>query len=162
MGAETVEPAPLYSLYQRDVYEVSGSIWYGGDGNHIYFKTSANSRGPHVNKTKTSISHITSGTIFTVHTGDEVELIVKNIEYAIGSENTRMNIYFKKNDSSGTTIFSLGDKNFTKNTSGTHPGYTVTTTVTQDAAITDVFFGLYRAATFELDLEVWVNGVRYL
>lgn len=162
MVAEEGEPAPLSSLYQCDVYAVSSSIWYGGDGNHFYFKTTANSRGPHVNKTKAQASHITSGTVVTVHSGDEVELIVKNIVYAIGSADTTMNVAFKKNDSAGTTIFALGDKNYSKNTSGTHPGYTATTTVSQDAAITDVYFYLYRAATFEFDLELYVNGVRYL
>lgn len=155
--------SPLYQMYEAEDRAVSGYITYSCSGNHFRFKTTANSRGPHVTTDAVNISHSTeASTVFSLRTGDQVRIILKNIEYAVGSSNTRLNVILKENDSAGTTQFQLTEQSFPANTSGTTAELSNTATITADCDINDIFLYLYRAAEFEFDLELYVNGTRYL
>ena len=154
---------PLYQMYEAEDLVVSGYITYSCSGNHFRFKTTANSRGPHVTTDAVNISHSAgASTAFSLRTGDQVQIILRNIEYTVGSSNTRLNVILKENDAAGTTRFQLTEQSFPANTSGTVAELSNTDTITADCDINDVYMYVYRTAEFEFDLELYVNGTRYL
>ena len=103
--------SPLYQLYEAEDRAVSGYITYSCSGNHFRFKATANSRGPHVTTDAVNISHSAeASTAFSFQTGDQVRIILKNIEYSVGSSNTRLNVIMKENDAAGTTRFQLTEQ----------------------------------------------------
>lgn len=155
--------SPLYQLFQQVYEAISGYVSYGASGNRVHIKTISNSRGPHVNADSVGTSHDTEkSTFFSLRTGDQAQIVLKDINYTVGTATTRLNVTFKENTSAGATIISTGDQRFSANTSGDVAEMSFTATVTADADINDVYFYLYRAAEFEFDLELYVNGTRYL
>lgn len=158
MRAIASASGPLYPMEDRTA-TVSSSISITTSGNHVEWKTTSNSRGPYIGKSASlnSTSIEASWPIwFPLVAGDVVDLWAKNISYPTTSNTPRSAISLK--DTSGTTIVGIPD--FHKEANGTD--LHMQKMIESAADIHAILFWNYRPITASADIEIYVNGVRYV
>lgn len=102
-----------------------------------------------------------TATWFTLHSGDVVTLKWKNISYTnyytSGSSSTAFGI----RNTSGTSIIAISIS-LTRNTTGTFADQETTVTLASDENVAAVTFYMQRKSDVTSDIEMWVNGIRYI
>lgn len=157
----TVTQAPVLPLYQlcQGTKTTSGNS-VTISGNHITFNIVDNSRTFWVDDTE-FYNALPSSTFFNLSQGDSYEFRLKNIAF---TSNTSTGNYFAVagKNSSNDSVITTGNQYYTSTAAGTLPDATITGTVESDSAITSLLLFCYRGAVFEFDLELYVNGTRYI
>lgn len=158
---------PLYPLPNAS-YSSAGNIIAITDGNHVVFTSTTNSKTLYVfsDATVSTIKNANKATMFTLHEGDEYEWTLKNITFENNAQGTAANNYFGAGLRTGddTVAVNSGQVNFAPNkeTSGTIEDVTVTGTIESDLAVNAFRTLQYRSVTLSYDVELRVNGVRYI
>lgn len=153
-------PAPLYTLYQGSGTASAGNTMTISNGNHIAIDVVDHSRIFYVNESYIR-GNITSGTIFSLAQGDEVIYKLKNITFTSNTD-TGNHFDVSTRNSSNTYISWTGDIYYTSLDAGTLEDITVNRTIATSGDIATIAFYIYREAIFEFDLEIYVNGTRYI
>jgi hypothetical protein len=163
-----VTESALYPL--DDVAEVrAGSdVWVAiSNGNHIYGRTASNSRGPYIFKDgHVSINATTAfGVMFAVPAGATFTLNVKNFRYTGNTDTSNLITINCRNEiGTGTTSIVGGECRYDLTTTGdgTKNDFTGTFTVESAQNVYGILAWVYRAVEFEFDIELYVNGQRYV
>ena len=166
----TVTETALYPI--RDISEmaVSSDIKLSvSNGNHIVLKTTANSRTCYIfsSYVKTNYNPVfIANELFSLPAGATYEIKVKNISYTGNTvaSNNFVGLNAKASDSSGTTVATSGSITIANAGDGTLSDVTNTATLETDSVtnIGSIAFFAYRPVTLEFDIELRVNGVRYI
>ena len=166
----TVTETALYPI--RDISEmaVSSDIKLSvSNGNHIVLKTTSNSRTCYIfsSYVKTNYSPaFIANELFSLPAGATYEIKVKNISYTGNTvaSNNFVGLNAKASDSSGTTVATSGSITIANAGDGTLSDVTNTATLETDSVtnIGSIAFFVYRPVTLEFDIELRVNGVRYI
>ncbi len=163
-----VTESALYPL--ADVAEVrAGSdVWVAvSDGNHIYGRTAANSRGPVILKDgHVAINPTTTyGAMFAVPAGATFTLNVKNFRYTGNTSTSNfITINFRNEIGTGSSSIVGGEcrHELTATGDGTKNDFTATFTVESAQNAYSIYAFVYRAVEFEFDIELYVNGQRFV
>ena len=163
---------PLYAFENVDSYEIKDRYNSNGteiyvtitNGNHVKIFGEKGSSNWYLNKNFSSLS--TNGadatalteTWFTIPANAEVEMKLANINCEATTTNLA-NALFYFADVNGTKIISANLKDL-----GGSTERTVTATVTADTAIKCMIANFMKNANeyFEFDVELWVNGERWI
>ena len=154
--------APLYQFKQGTSSDTGRSIVIS-DNHIIHNRTATNnaSRGLYVGETASGSAVLTAAW-FSVNPGDVVRVKIKNIEYANHNTAYECNYYVQFKNASGTTVFSSATATYPRGGTGTLADIEETTTIENAADITCALFWSTRNALSEYDLELYVNGIRYI
>lgn len=167
MMAAAVEPGPLYQLRQGTSSLGSGAtgrnvVVTGAHIKHSNTGGGTSARNIYLNGTSSSGSAITS-TWFSLHSGDVLVFKRKNGRGKT-SYGTSDSCYISLQDTSGTSIVNAGSTIRLNKNNGEVSIADSQSTVTLEADVNvgSVYFYAQRQSWVELDLELWVNDVRYL
>lgn len=165
-----VTETALYPI--RDISEmaVSSDIKLSvSNGNHIVLKTTANSRTCYIYSSYVKPSYnkgFIENELFSLPAGATYEIKVKNISYTGNTvaSNNFVGLSAKASDSSGTEVATSGSITIANAGDGTLSDVTNTATLETDSVtnIGSIAFFTYRPVTLEFDIELRVNGVRYI
>lgn len=166
----TVTETVLYPIREITDAKPESSITLSvSNGNHVEMTTDANSRICFIYAERVGSNYyntsIATGDIFTIPAGASYEIKVKNISYS-GNTNVENKFTFavKQRDNSGTTLFSAADIPMPSTGDGTVAD--VTKSGTLETEITSHMSALsiwvHRAVTLSFDVELRINGVRYI
>ena len=165
----TVTETALYPIRDISNMKVSGDIMLSvSNGNHIALKTTANSRTCYIFSSYVKPTYGTdfnTNTLFSIPAGATYEIKVKNISYSGNTEaSNNFRLAVKASDSTGTTVAKSDSITIANTGDGTLSDVTNTATLETDSAtnIGSIWFSVYRAVTLEFDVELRVNGVRYI
>ena len=153
-------PAPLYTLYQGSGTASAGNTLTISNGNHISLNTTNNSRTFHTNETQIGAA-IPSATFFSLAEGDEVIFKIKNIVFTSNTDAGNKFDVSLRNSNNSYVSFS-GDITYSSLSPGTLEDVTTTRTISSNNDIKTVSFFVYRPCVVEFDVEIYVNGVRYI
>ena len=136
------------------------------NGNHITMTTGANSREAFIYSNQQRAgwgAGYVGTTLFSIPAGATCEFTVKNITYT-GNTDATNRIAFRLRDTSGTEIAGSGNINIPATGDGTvqDASSTVTLETSEISNIVALSIFAFRAITIEFDIELRVNGVRYL
>jgi hypothetical protein len=152
----------LHQLAARDITISSTNSIAVQDVDRITHTTGMNSQSAYIKSDGTATTTVTPIVqCFGLNTGDSYVLRIKNIEF---SNNNAAENYFAvafKNDST-TTKISSGNIAISQTGSGTVNDVEVTGTMSEDVANVTLFSFVYRASTISYDVELYVNGLRYV
>lgn len=166
----TVTETALYPI--RDISEmaVSSDIKLSvSNGNHIVLKTTSNSRTCYIYSSYVKPTYnpgFIANELFSLPAGATYEIKVKNISYTGNTvaSNNFVGLRANASDSSGTTVATSGSITIANAGDGTLSDVTNTATLETDSVtnIGSIAFFVYRPVTLEFDIELRVNGVRYI
>ena len=166
----TVTETALYPI--RDISEmaVSSDIKLSvSNGNHIVLKTTSNSRTCYIYSSYVKPTYnpgFIANELFSLPAGATYEIKVKNISYTGNTvaSNNFVGLRANASDSSGTTVATSGSITIANAGDGTLSDVTNTATLETDSVtnIGSIAFFAYRPVTLEFDIELRVNGVRYI
>lgn len=164
----TVTEAPEVPLYPLPdiTYSSSNNTMTVTDGNHITGHSVSNSRKYYIcsDGTVGTYHNLNKAAFFTLAQGDTYELKVKNISF---SENTVATNYINIGivDSASTDNYVCDEQvslTTTSEASGTPADVTVTGTISAASNINAIRICPYRSVTFTFDIELRINGTRYI
>ena len=158
MQQAAIQTGPLYPMEDRDKKIIS-SISVKTTGNHVEWTTSANSRGPFLGRQASEATSSTSSAFsvwFHVNAGDTVDLWAKNLSYPATTDTPYSTITAK--DTNGADVFK--QDSFKRSADGTD--LHTQKVIESSADVKGILFWNYRAITASCDLEIYVNGVRYV
>ena len=157
MSAGASASGPLYPMEARSI-KVSSSISVTISGNNVRAYTSSNSRGPMFPRTAQASTIVQSSwpVWFTLSAGDEVDIYLKNISYPATSNTPYSHVMLIASD--GTEV--TGIYNIKRDSDGGE--LHVNTTIESDVSIKALKVFNYRPLLFVFDIEIYVNGVRYV
>lgn len=165
----TVTETALYPIRDISNMKVSSDIMLSvSNGNHIALKTTANSRTCYIFSSYVKATYnpdFNTNTLFSIPAGATYEIKVKNISYSGNTEaSNNFRLAVKASDSTGTTAAKSDSITIANTGDGTLSDVTNTATLETDSAtnIGSIWFSVYRAVTLEFDVELRVNGVRYI
>lgn len=158
----TVSETVLYPLPDIAYAKAGSGTWASvSDGNHIKTYTDSNSRGPYIFKDGTmSINAATThGVMFQIPAGASYEIKIKNI-VATGNTDASNVLKFRlcKSDGNAAGI----DVNIPTIGDSTPADATASGTLENATDIYSVYGMLYRSVTIDYDVEVRINGARYI
>ena len=154
-------PAPLYQLLQGELPTGNGAIAITVTGAHIWSKRTGGGIGTRprfVSGDSCSSSALTT-TWFSLSAGDVINLFIKNISYTLTSGTASL---IEATLQDGSTIIVKATVGNPGVGSGTVADVHVTETLS--TAKNATCFQLYagNVQTVEYDIELWVNGTRYI
>lgn len=154
-------PGPLYQLLQGSLPTGNASIAITVTGAHIWSKRAGGGTGTRprfVSDASCSTSALTS-TWFELAAGDAIDLYIKNISYTLTSGSQSL---IEVTLQAGSTMIVKAVASAPAVGSGTLADVHVA--VTLSSAKNATCFQLYagNVQTVEYDIELWVNGTRYI
>ena len=155
--------APLYTFDDLSNSQ-SGRSLQITNGNHIKMISTVNSKYMYARFTELAgaWSDKSSNPLFSLSPTDELSLTIKNITYSGNTTGGKFN-YYLVNASADTNVRSANDISLpTGSTTVTDDTRTVEVGGEATASIGWIKFWLYRPVTFECDIELYVNGARYI
>lgn len=159
MRAIASASGPLYPMADRSI-NINVDIAVTTSGNHVQAYTHANSRGPIFPRTAQASG---SGTVqkswpvwFSLAAGDEVNMYLKNISYPAASNTPYSRVRLL--DPSSAVI--MGIENIKRANDGGELHQTAT--IESDVDVKAIQVWNYRPLLFVFDIEIYVNGVRYV
>ena len=158
----THEEEILHQLSARNVTINSTNSVAVQDVDRITHTTGMNSQSAYIKADGTATTVVTPVVQwFGLNSGDSYVFRIKNIAF---SDNNNTDNYFAvalKNDSSTTKVAS-GNINVSQTGSGTVSDVEVTGTMSENVSNVTLFSFVYRAMVISYDVELYVNGVRYV
>lgn len=156
-GGSPTPSGPLYPMADRTWSASSRTV--ETTGNHVEWSSAANSRGPAIgraaNASGTAVKQ-TWATWFSLAAGDVVDLWAKNLSYPAGSDTPYSNI--RVQDGADNNVFSITDICRSADGTDLHSQ----TVIESAVEIKGILFWNYRPITASADIEIYVNGVRYV
>lgn len=156
MIQEKAASGALYPMADRTInLGTSQSVGLVSDGNHIEVTTGGNSRKCYMARMAAcKATYIDSSwpVWFHLNAGDVCDMYLKN--FSLG----RQYCYVTFRDASDTAIVGVGQVN--SSLSGTDVHYQ--TIMETDCDITALMTQVYRASDLTFDIELYVNGIRYV
>lgn len=158
----------LYPLPDVDNYTATYQTLSVSNGNHLIRSTDSNSRVCYIASTGAKNNNSSSPTMFTINAGNSYSLTLKNINV---TENSVANNYTLVGFLPSGTSMPWDDESdsdlvvkviFESTGASTPSNVTITGTASEDISITAVGLMDYRSIDYTMDIELRVNGTRYI
>ena len=157
-GGEPPEPGPLYPLPNMGPTQFPSSLCEFIAPNRVSWETNANSRTMYFNADGVMDTSNTNYPWFSLASGDAYTIKLKNIVH--NNEDPENYLAVALKDRNGTTRASTGNQSIPANAD--MPDVEVSGTVVTDVANVALFAFIYRPVNISFDVEIYINGVRYL
>ncbi len=154
-------PAPLYQLYQGSGTSSSGNT-LTVSGNNLSFATTSNSRTFYINQSSIGSGMVINSSIFSVSAGDAVEVRLKNIIFTSNTDAGNKFSVGMMNSDRSTSMFQSEDYAYTSMEAGTLEDISISSTFGSGGTIGSIKLYVYRGCVFSFDLQIYVNGTRYI
>lgn len=154
-------PTPLYTLYQGSGTSSSGNT-LTVSGNNLAFVTTSNSRTFYINQSSIGSGMVINSSIFSVSVGDTVEVRLKNITFVSNTDTGNKFSIGMMNSDRSTSMFQSSEYSYSSTEAGTLEDITVSSVFENGGTVGSIKLFVYRACQFSFDLQIYVNGTRYI